>query len=225
MKRRDFFRIIGGLTASLILPSYTLAREKKLLRNEDKKGFYIRFYRPFEAVDSSAWTLNIDGLCETPQTLSFSDLYKLPKVTQVSRLKCVECWSAKARWSGFEPRALFEMALPLNTAKFLYFYSADGYCEYISLADLLRPRVLFAYEMNGEPLPDEHGAPLRLIMPFKYGYKSVKAITKLTFVDKDGDGYWSAHGYSRDATILPGEDFPLDIGEPRTIKKPGELDY
>lgn len=70
-----------------------------------------------------------------------------------------------------------------------------------------------------------HGAPLRLIIPPKYGYKSIKTIVRLEFVSKSGAGYWSQFGYSPDATIQPGEDYPLDIGKSMEIKKPGELEY
>lgn len=226
MKRRDFLKIAGGLIASTLLPSCVEAKEnKRLLKNEDKPGFYIRFYKPFEPVDIRKWKLEISGLCEKPSRLNIEDIKRLPSVTQVSRLKCVECWSAKASWTGFIPKTLFELVKPLNKARYLYFYCADDYFEYISLEDLLKSRVLFAHTMNSKPLPDEHGAPLRLIIPFKYGYKNVKTITRITFVEKGGEGYWSQQGYSADGTIQPGFDFQLDTGQMIEIKKQGEIDY
>lgn len=226
MKRREFIRLVSGLVASGFFPSCIDAGEgKRLLKNEDKPGFFIRFYKPFEAVDINKWRLEIGGLCERPLRLTLEDIKKLPQVTQVSRLKCVECWSSKASWTGFRPEVLFELVKPQKRARYLYFYSADDYFEYISIEDLLKPRVLFVHTMNGKPLPDEHGAPLRLIIPFKYGYKNVKTITRLLFVEKGGDGYWSQYGYSADGTIKPGHDYLLDTGEVREIKKEGELDY
>lgn len=226
MNRRDFIKAAGGLIATALLPSCTEARDKEnLLKNEDRPGFYIRFYKPFRPIDISKWSLEIKGLCKRPLRLKMDDIKGLPAQTQTSRLKCVECWSAKAKWKGFRPSVLFEIAQPLESARFLYFHSADDYYEYISIGDLLRPRVLFVYEMNDKPLPPEHGAPLRLIIPFKYGYKNVKTITRLIFTDKGKEGYWSKYGYSPDATIQPGLDYPLDIGETREIKKAGELGY
>jgi DMSO/TMAO reductase YedYZ molybdopterin-dependent catalytic subunit len=226
IKRREFIKLTGSLIASNIIPSSLFSMDKKrLLKNEDRPGFYIRFYKPFEPVNPDKWRLEVSGLCEKPSRFSSVDIMKLPSVTQVSRLKCVECWSAKASWTGFSPKTLFDIVKPLNEARYLYFYCADDYFEYISLEDLLRPRVLFAHSMNGKPLTPEHGAPLRLIIPFKYGYKSVKTITRLVFVKKGKEGYWSKYGYSVDGTIQPGVDYLLDIGEAKEIKEEGELEY
>lgn len=224
--RRDFIKVMGGAAAGLMLPSGLDAKEdEKTLRNENKPDFYIRFYKPFKALDPSKWILKVGGLCEKPFSTNLSDIRKLPKETQVSRLKCVECWSAKAKWGGFCPKTLFDIVKPKENANYLYFYSADDYFEYISLEELLKPRVLFVYEMNEAPLPDIHGAPLRLIIPFKYGYKNVKTIVRLDFVDKGGAGYWSNYGYSVDGTIQPGTDHPLDLGEYRELKRQGEVEY
>lgn len=226
IKRRDFFKIIGGLAAWSAFPACTsAAAPKKLLENENKPGFYIRFYKPFKPVDIATWRLKSGGLCDNQLSFDISALRRLKKASQVSRLKCVECWSAKAQWGGFRPQTLFEIVKPKREAQFLYIHSADDYYEYIPMDVILHSRTLFAYEMNDKPLPDEHGAPLRLIIPQKYGYKSIKTITKLEFVSKGGVGYWSQFGYSPDATIEPGEDHPLDIGKTVPIKKPGELDY
>lgn len=223
MRRRDFIRLAGGFMLSQLLPSFTQAKERKrLLRNENKPGFYIRFYKPFEPIDNNKWRLEISGLCGKPTKLTLNDIHKLPSVTQVSRLKCVECWSSKAKWTGFKPEILFELCKPLKTARYIYFHCADDYFEYISIEDLLKPKVLFVHTMNGKPLPPEHGAPLRLIIPFKYGYKSVKTITKLIFLEKGGNGYWSQYGYSADGTIQPGSDYRLDTGEIKEIINPGD---
>jgi DMSO/TMAO reductase YedYZ molybdopterin-dependent catalytic subunit len=226
MRRREFMKIIGGLMASGMFPSCKDAKEgKRLLKNEDKPGFYVRFYKSFEPVNIEKWRLDVGGLCERPLKLSLSDIMRLPQVTQVLRLKCVECWSSKASWTGFRPQVLFDLVRPSKEARYLYFYSPDDYFEYISLEDLLKPKVLFVHTMNGRPLSDEHGAPLRLIIPFKYGYKNVKTITRLVFVKRGGNGYWSQYGYSADGTVQPGVDHLLDTGETREIKKQGESDY
>ncbi len=140
-------------------------------------------------------------------------------------MKCVEGWSSKAKWGGFRPASLFDLVKPQKSARFLYFYSADDYEEYISLEDLSKPRVLFVYEMDDKPLPDIHGGPLRLIVPSKYAYKSVKTIVKLAFVEQEGTGYWEGLGYSKDATIQKGDDYALDLNEYRQLDKEGEPDY
>ncbi len=226
MDRRDVMRFITVLFVSFLIPHSAESKEiGKLLENEDREGFYIRFIKPIRPVDPATWTLKVGGLCERPRNLDLAAIRGLPKVTQVSRMKCVESWSSKAKWGGFRPKALFDLVKPTSLAKHLYFYSADDYYEYISLEELLKPRVLFAYEMNDGPLPPEYGGPLRLLMPSKYGYKSVKTIMRLEFLEKGGTGYWSKYGYSKDATIQPGTDHALDLKEYRRITKPGEPDY
>lgn len=225
LKRRDFLKMVGGVAFCYAMPSCADAAEKKLLKNENKPGFYVRFYKPFRPVDIIKWRLKVDGLCDKPQTFDIAALKNLKNASQISRMKCVECWSAKAKWTGFRPKTLFDIVKPKSEAMFLYIHSADDYYEYIPMDVLLHSRTLFVYYMNDKPLPDEHGAPLRLIIPSKYGYKSIKTIVRLEFVSKSGVGYWSQFGYSQDATIQPGEDYPLDIGKTIEIKKTGELDY
>jgi len=167
----------------------------------------------------------LDGLCDNPKWFNLSDIKRLKKLTQVSRMKCVECWSGKAKWGGFAPKTLFDIVKPKKEARFLYIYCADDYTEYILLEDLLKPRVLFVYEMDDRPLPDIHGGPLRLIIPFKYGYKNAKTIVKLEFVEQEGTGYWESFGYTKDGTIQKGEDFALDLDKYMVIKREGEPDY
>jgi sulfoxide reductase catalytic subunit YedY len=227
MNRREFIEFASVLAAGFILPhsSLTANEVEIVLQNEDRKGFYIRFYKPLRPVDVSKWRLNVGGLCENPKTFTLTDIKKLLKETQVSRMKCVEGWSSKAKWGGFRPERLFDAVKPKKEAKFLFFYSADDYTEYISLDDLSKSRVLFVYEMDDKPLPDIHGGPLRLLVPSKYAYKSVKTIVRLDFVEKEGTGYWEGFGYSKDATIEKGPDYALDLSEYRELKKDGEPDY
>lgn len=226
MERRDFFKTAGVFAAHSLMPRFAHGAARAVeLRNENRPGFYIRFIKPFHPVDAAKWSLRVGGLCEKPQGFRMDALKKLPRKTQISRLKCVECWSAKAEWGGFSPKALFDIVIPREKAGFLYFKAADGYYESISLEDMLRPRVLFVYEMNGRPLPDEHGAPLRLIMPFQYGYKSVKTILEMEFVEKSLSGYWERYGYPEDATIQPGLDFALDLDRSVSIETAGEPGY
>lgn len=225
MKRREFLKYIGVTGVYIAYPQITLAEKKKILKNYDKPGFYVRFYKPFEAININKWKLTVNGLCANPGIFDLQFLKSLKKTTQISRMKCVECWSAKAKWGGFRAKELFEIVKPNKEAKFLYILSADEYYEYIPIEVVLHPRTIFAYEMDDKPLPDEHGAPLRLIIPSKYGYKNIKTIVKLEFRAKGGVGYWSQFGYSSDATIQKGRDYPLDLEKVVEIKEEGELKY
>ncbi len=196
-----------------------------LLHNENRPGFYIRYYKPFAPVDPDRWILSVEGLVKKPQALTLPDVRSLPLVSQVSRLKCVECWSAAAKWEGFHLRSLMEIVEPLPEARWLHFYCADDYYESLSLEELLRERVLFVHRMNDQALPDVYGAPLRLMVPFKYGYKSPKAIVRLVFAEAERPGYWPTVGpYTKGGDIRPGVDHPLDLEGTRQITG-GEVRY
>jgi DMSO/TMAO reductase YedYZ molybdopterin-dependent catalytic subunit len=195
------------------------------LRNENRPGFYIRYYKPFEPVDPARWTLSVEGLVKSHQELTLLDVQSLPLVSQVSRIKCVECWSAAAKWEGFHLRSLLEIVDPLPGAKWVHLHCADDYYESSSLEELLMERVLFVHRMNDQPLPDVYGAPLRLIVPFKYGYKNPKAIVRLVFAEEELPGYWPTVGpYTTGGDIRPGSDHPLDLDGTRQITG-GEVRY
>jgi len=178
----------------------------------------VRYFQPYYPLDQSLWRLEVDGLVQAPQSLSRDRLLALPRVEQDTRMKCVECWSARAVFAGFDYAALAQVVQPLPEATWVTFECGDGYYESLSIEELSQPRVLFAYEMDGQPLLEEFGAPLRLVAPSKYGYKWPKVITAMRFEASQRRGYWPTVGpYSPDGTVQPGQDFPLDLGEVREI--------
>jgi sulfoxide reductase catalytic subunit YedY len=222
MTRRQFTKLtVGGITLAALggcvtdetsTPTLTPSPTRPILRNENRPDFFVRYYKPFEAVDPTRWTLSVEGLVKKPEELTLQDVHSLSLVSQVSRLKCVECWSAAAKWEGFHLTSLMQQVEPQAEARWLHFYCADDYYESLPLEELLMERVLFAYGMNDEPLPDVYGAPLRLIVPPKYGYKGPKAITRLVFAEEELRGYWPTVGnYSTEGDIKPGADHPLDL--------------
>ncbi len=183
--------------------------------------FYINYWKPLRRIHAETWQLEVDGLCKNPQSFQLSTLLSLEARTQESRLKCVECWSAKAKWSGFHFSQLEQITNPLPEATGILFHCSDEYVEYLSLESLRHERTLFVHHMNGEPLSDEHGFPLRIIIPGKYGYKNPKAILRMEYVAETVSGTWSKIGpYSADGTILPGTDHPLELGK-RPHRIPG----
>lgn len=189
------------------------ATASKALQNENRDPLNVRYYRRFPAPNREGWRLEVTGLVERPQALDYTAVLALPAFYRISRMKCVECWSARAKWEGFQYPALEGLVQPNAGATHLRFDCADGYYEYLALAELKDPSVVFVTKMNDALLPDEYGAPLRMIVPWKYGYKGAKAITRLTFVDQGGPGYWSTVGpYTVDGNIEPGFDQPQDLG-------------
>jgi len=217
--RRNFLKAFSALGLALLpgngyaVPDYRNDKNfpKEYVQNRDIPEFHIRSANPFLGVDIDNWGLVVGGKVKNKLALGYEDLFGFKTHSQISRLKCVECWSAKAKWGGFRFEELVERAEPHPSAKYVHLKSADSYYESYLLEELLRPRVLLVLSMNGAPLSKDHGYPLRLIAPFKYGYKNIKYITQIDFADSQGRNYWSNHGpYSVDGTIQPGIDHPLD---------------
>jgi methionine sulfoxide reductase catalytic subunit len=203
--------------ALLVAPAAALAdtRPKLLLPSDqpDEHGFRLMWYNPVPPVDQAKWRLEVRGLVEKPQSFSVADLRRLPAAQQSSRMKCVQCWSARATWGGFRFEPLLDVVKPRKTARAVRLDCADKWYEYMSLEEMANPRVLLAMDLAGKPLPDSHGAPLRLIDPAKYGYKSAKLITSITFVE-EGKGSMACDigpYYSPTGEILPGYDTPIDL--------------
>ncbi len=189
-----------------------------LLGNRDDAHYNVRYVKPFAPVDHAAWRLEIGGLVETAGRFSLADLLAWPQMAQVSRMACVEGWSFRAKWGGFQYQALVEHVKPRPEATHLRFDCADGYWEVARLEEMANPRVSFVLKMNDELLLDEYGAPLRMMFPAKYGYKSAKAVTSIAFTNLDDRGFWSTVGpYTVDGGIAPGVDFPQDLQGRREI--------
>ena len=210
MNRRKFLAAAAAASAAR-------ADDKVLLPTDDpdRYGFRIMWYSPPTPIDKAGYHLEVGGLVEKPQRISLARLNAYTQVEQNSRMKCVQCWSGRATWGGFRFSELIEDVKPSAKATAVRFDCHDKWYEYMSLEEMANPRVLLALRMAGEPLTDQHGAPLRLIDPSKYGYKSCKLITKLTFVEK-GEGSMACDigpYYSPDGTILAGYDHPLDLGK------------
>ena len=191
----------------------------------DRFGLKVMAFNPILVPDPARWTLAIAGLTHESVSLTAADLERLPKVGQSSRLKCVQCWSGRVNWQGFRAQELLRLVGARTDLLWVRVDCADKYYDFVKLEDLLHPRTLFALGMNGEALSPEHGAPLRLVMPAKYGYKSSKLITKLTFVDKGGMGL-VADGwpyYSASGDILAGVDHPFEFPDETRKIAGGEI--
>ena len=201
--------------SNLLLPSDT----------PDEHHLRIMWYNPVPPIDQTSYRLSIKGYVEKPGAWSLASLRKFPHETQSSRLKCVQCWSSRISWGGFRFGHLIEAVKPTKAAKAVRIDCADKWYEYFSLQDLLSNRVLMALDMAGKPLPNKHGAPLRLIDPARYGYKSAKLITSITFVGEAKGSMACDIGpyYSPTGDILAGYDTPLDLGGAKRKISGGEI--
>jgi DMSO/TMAO reductase YedYZ molybdopterin-dependent catalytic subunit len=150
----------------------------------------------------------VDGEVEKPLRLSWSDIQKLPKVESVSDFHCVEGWSVlSCRWEGICFKRIVDLAKPKENAKFVSFQCADGYTTSLSLEELLKDNVLLAYKLDGKYLEEGLGAPLRLVVPDKYGYKSAMWLIRIKFTSKKELGYWESRGYSDSADVWKNDRF------------------
>jgi DMSO/TMAO reductase YedYZ molybdopterin-dependent catalytic subunit len=164
----------------------------------DPKALLLNSYDGTPEIDRDQYRLTIDGEVKFPMELNLKALNQLPQTSIIMQHVCVEGWAAIVQWGGFRLRDLAAMAQPKDSARYVLFQSADKYTESWDLASALHPQTILADRMNGEILPDDNGAPLRLATPIKLGYKLSKWVTKVTFasqIPKGGKGYWEEQGY------------------------------
>jgi DMSO/TMAO reductase YedYZ molybdopterin-dependent catalytic subunit len=148
--------------------------------------------------DPAAWKLQIEGLAESddPVTLTLDQVRSLPRVEMITRLKCIEGWDYVTRWTGARLADLAAKFRPAEETRYVGLETPDGgYYVGLDLASALHPQTLLCYEMNGEPITLEHGAPLRLAIPVKYGVKNLKRIGTIRFTPRRPPDYWAERGY------------------------------
>ena len=155
----------------------------------------------------SGWKLTLDGLASGLSiSLDRNLLTRFSVHEQITRLVCIEGWSAIAWWAGLRFDDLFRAYPPMSQAKWALVESSvnldgsgnpDPYFMSLDLATARHPQTLLATHFNGQPLTVEHGAPLRLLVPVKLGLKNVKAVTRITYVAEEPRDYWAERGYSR----------------------------
>ena len=146
------------------------------------------------------WKLTVDGIPggEEPLSLSMTDIQKLPKVEVITELKCIEGWTRILKWGGvrFQDFAAKFAPGPPDPNSYVGLETPDGgYYVGLDMASALHPQTLLCWEMNGAPLAPEHGAPLRLVIPTRYGIKSLKRIGKIAFSNSRPPDYWAERGY------------------------------
>ena len=160
------------------------------------------------ALKTRPWTVTVDGLVEKPFEIGVEDL--IEKVTLEERLyrhRCVEAWAMAVPWTGFPMRAFLDIAKPLGSAKYVRFETfrdpktAPGqrqvwypwpYIDGLTMAEAANDLTLLVTGIYGKPIANQYGAPLRLIIPWKYGFKAVKAITRISFTEERPKGFWEA---------------------------------
>ncbi len=173
------------------------------------------------------WTVSIEGQVKTPRTFGIDDILKLaPLEERIYRMRCVEGWSMVIPWVGFPLANLLKQVEPLGSAKYVEFTTLDDarmmpgirsrvldwpYREGLRLDEAMHPLTIMAVGLYGEELPNQNGAPLRLVVPWKYGFKGIKSIVKIRFVAYEPESAWmratpSEYGFY--SNVNPGVDHP-----------------
>jgi DMSO/TMAO reductase YedYZ molybdopterin-dependent catalytic subunit len=146
--------------------------------------------------DPKTWDFRVGGLVENPLRLTWDEFTHLPMKEITADMHCVTRWSRfDVRWEGVLFAEVARLAQPKPEAKFVMVLAEQDYTSNVPLADLMRPTTLFALRHNGEPLPPDHGYPVRLVVPHLYAWKSVKWVRGLEFRAEDAPGFWEENGY------------------------------
>jgi sulfoxide reductase catalytic subunit YedY len=211
-------------------------QEDELTPYEDVTG-YNNFYefgtgkrdpaRNAGSLKTRPWTVAIEGHCEKPGEYGMEDLLaRFPSEERVYRLRCVEAWSMVIPWLGFPLKDLLAMVEPTSQAKFVEFTTLFDpeqmpgqkrpvldwpYVEGLRMDEAMHPLTLMATGLYGKELPNQNGAPLRLVVPWKYGFKSIKSIVKIRFTEDMPQTSWNLmapHEYGFYANVNPEVDHP-----------------
>jgi sulfoxide reductase catalytic subunit YedY len=173
------------------------------------------------------WSVAVEGLVKNPKTYTLEDLIKLsPQEERIYRLRCVEGWSMVIPWVGYSLSELIKKVEPLGSAKYVEFITqADPktmpfvgsrvlewpYVEALRMDEAMHPLAMLTFGMFGEVLPNQSGAPVRMVLPWKYGFKSGKSIVKIRFTDKEPRTAWNkaaAQEYGFYSNVNPEVDHP-----------------
>lgn len=234
-------RVLGadegkGLYPAKRNPEFTLDRP---VTEEWAATGYNNFYE-FDANDKQAvkdkvgnfvispWQVEVGGLVNKPKTFSLDEILKLaPLEERLYRFRCVEAWSMSVPWTGFPISNLIKAVDPKPAAKYVRFLTANRpkempgiprapwypwpYFEGLRMDEAMNPLALIVTGLYGKPLPKQNGAPVRLVVPWKYGYKSIKSIVKVEFIDKEPGTFWNklqSSEYGFYSNVIPSKPHP-----------------
>ncbi len=164
------------------------------------RDFPILHFGKVPEFDRRTWDFRAEGLVEKPIRLTYDEFLTLEKIADVSDFHCVTGWSRfDNKWEGVRFSDIAKLVNPKTSARFATIECDGGYTTSLSLAELMEPEVLLAYNFNGKLLEPVHGGPLRLVVPKKYAYKSAKWVRRVVFTEEQQLGFWEQRGYSNSA--------------------------
>lgn len=185
-------------------------------------------WRYVDKFEPLPWKLEVGGLCAKPKTFDLDDLYKLPLEERAYRHRCVEAWAMCVPWTGTPLSELLKLVEPKPEAKYVTFETVNRpnqmrtvqweatypwpYTEGLTIAEAMNELTLLSLGVFGKPLLKQHGAPVRIVVPWKYGYKSIKSIVKISLTDRKPSTFWPSvvpQWYDFSANVEP------DIAHPQ----------
>jgi sulfoxide reductase catalytic subunit YedY len=192
-------------------PKYTVDRALTPETDATTYNNYYEFsddkdlWRSAQALHQRPWSIELAGMLANPRTIGIDDLLKQVQLEErVYRHRCVEAWAMTVPWTGFPLSALVKLAEPLGSAKYVVFttiqdktmpgldapYYPWPYTEGVTMDEAMTDLAFVVTGLYGKPVPPQNGGPIRLALPWKYGFKSAKAIVKITFTDKRPHTFW-----------------------------------
>ncbi len=214
MNRRT---LLAGMAAAAAVPSIARADEGLEPNSWEDITSYNNYYefgtgkgdpaKYAHQLTINPWTVQIDGMVDRPGAYDFDDIMKKMTIEErIYRFRCVEAWSMVVPWNGFELADLLELAGVQSKAKYVAFETLHRpsempgtrravldwpYVEGLRLDEAMNPLTIMATGIYGRDIPKQNGAPLRLVVPWKYGYKSIKAVVRITLTDKEPPTSWN----------------------------------
>ncbi|MCA9046025.1 MAG: protein-methionine-sulfoxide reductase catalytic subunit MsrP [Planctomycetaceae bacterium] len=184
-------------------------------------------YKYIDSFQPLPWSVEVTGLCAKPQKFDLDDLLKLADLEERAyRHRCVETWAMTVPWTGYPLRSLLEKVEPSPKARFVRFETFNRpqeatrmrsssfpwpYNEGLTIAEAMNELAFLTFGIYGEPLLKQHGAPVRLVLPWKYGFKSIKSIVKIELTDEQPATFWNTvnpHEYKFEANVDPAVPHP-----------------
>ena len=194
-------------------PKYVAGRDLTAEKYATTYNNYYEFsdskdlWEAAQALKMQPWSIQLGGMMKQPRTIGIDDLLKQVQLEErVYRHRCVEAWAMTVPWTGFPLSQLLKLAEPLDSAKYVVFETAQNpsmpglqspfypwpYIEGLTMDEAANDLAFISTGLYGKPLPPQNGGPIRLTLPWKYGFKSAKALSKVTFTDKRPVNFWQA---------------------------------
>ncbi len=197
--RNDRYQVTRPLTDERLVTTYN---------NFYEFGSHKEIHKAAQKLKTSPWRVTIDGMVEKPLEFDIEELLaRVPLEERLYRLRCVEAWSMVIPWTGFPMKELVKLAAPLSSAQYVVMQTFEDkavapgqkqfwypwpYTEGLTIAEATNDLAFLATGLYGRPMPKQNGAPLRLVTPWKYGFKSAKSLVRFTFTDKRPVTFWEA---------------------------------